>query len=108
MSLWDLLTLMSGGNALGSALAAGLFFGAGRLALMISAPLGAGLGFLSVVAAYRAGLRLSRYVRSDVDSPKNDALLAVCYLAQFVWCFAVAPLISFAVVAGVIRVALLG
>ena len=105
VSLWDVLTLISGGTAFYGALAAGQAHGGGVPALLVSVLSGAGLAVASVIAVYRAGALAFRCLHADEDSPRSAWLFPLLYLANAAWGMA-ATLISFWAVRGLLRIAL--
>ncbi len=99
-----MLTLLSGASAFGAVLAATRLLRGGVLLFVAGIVLAVGLGLLAVVTAHLAGARGFRRVVRAGDSPRADAVLRLLYLAKFVWCVALAPLLSFAIADSALRI----
>jgi len=107
VSLWDMLTLLSGGGAFGGALAAGRVHGGGARSLLICVLAGGGLAVLSVIAVHRAGHLAFRSLRLGDDSTTSGSLLPLLYFAKFLCVMALAPAISFMTVSALVRITVL-
>jgi len=81
VSLWDMLTFLSGASAFGGALAAAQIGGEGGFRLVVGISLGVGLGILSVLLARVPG----RFVMQSV---RREGELRVVYLSTVLWIFA--------------------
>lgn len=104
VSLWDMLTLLSGPSTFGVALAAARLQGGGGFRLGVGVLLSAGLGVLAVAAAHVGGERALRRLRPEDDSPRTHVRLRVLYVAKVAWVL-VAPFLGFWIVDGILRVA---
>lgn len=94
VSLWDMLSLMSGATAFGGALAGALTAGGGNARLGLGVFLGFGLGLLSRAAIRKAGARVFRTLPPEDTSRRTPARLPLIYGAAAVWALVPSPLLS--------------
>jgi hypothetical protein len=83
LGVYDLLTILPFGTAVGGAIEASKIAGAETVAVAVGVAAGAAVGVLCVVAVYRVGSwMLSR------DPRPSDRQLWLLYSAAFAWSFA--------------------
>lgn len=90
VSLWDVMTLASGGAALGGALAAAKVAGYGRVEILIAVLVGSTVGILCIWFVRTVGRHA--FARLDSGSSKiagdrkgSKRVLQLIYVATFLW-----------------------
>jgi hypothetical protein len=92
MSLWHLLTLLSGAAAFGGAVSAARVVGGGATRLLMGVALGLCLGTACVYAARAMGERSVQRIRDEASRNAVERMLRWVYFAAVAWCFVSAGL----------------
>jgi hypothetical protein len=92
VSLWDLLTFLSGACAFAGALAAARLEGGGPLKLAIGVFLGLLLGFSSFYLVGIAGSRVGLPIQTTGQKTRSSRWLPLAYFAKMAWPFLVTVL----------------
>jgi hypothetical protein len=109
ISLWDLMTLLSGGAAFGGALAAAKVAGNDRVAIVIAVVLGSLVAVACIALVRVLGRRMITRLYPGLSDQGNHSqrgvsALRLIYTATFVW-IVVSGVIGMQIVAIAIRIA---
>jgi len=85
VSLWDMLTFMSGCTAWGAAMAAAKSTGTGNARLMVGASVGMALAIGCIFAVRAAGQRIFRSIRLEEQTARSEFRLRLVYAAAALW-----------------------